>query len=71
MSKLKTNLKKPEHIGLCNTCGKRCYRTRKAAKAVSKQQHPSEVLSVYRCGEFFHIGHKSYAVTRGLVERNH
>lgn len=70
-SKIKNKQHIPDHIGLCEVCGKQCYGSRKAAKGAAHRNHPEEKLSIYRCNGFFHYGHKSYVVTRGLAERNH
>ena len=50
-------------------CGKRSFRTRGEAKAVAKRAHPSERLSVYRCGDGYHYGHLPANVRAGRVTR--
>lgn len=55
----------------CPECGKRCYLTRKAAKAAMRRFSRGEAnVSVYRCGDYFHFGHQPYSVRRGFEDRN-
>lgn len=54
----------------CPTCGKKQWYTRADAKAVAKKGHQGDSVNVYRCGEFFHIGHLPAAVRRGLSTRS-
>ena len=54
----------------CSECGKLRYFTRKAAKAARKRTNQGESMSVYRCGEFWHIGHTPWQIREGLQERS-
>jgi hypothetical protein len=54
----------------CSTCGKRRYRTRKAAKLALRKLNTSDSMSVYRCGEFWHFGHTPWQVRRGVTARH-
>ena len=46
----------------CPECGKRCYVTRKAAKAAARKYFPGLHIEEYRCGQWFH--HSSYPERR-------
>lgn len=56
-------------IGDCPLCGKLRYTSKKNAKATAKEQHPTEHLSVYPCGNYWHLGHLPYSVQRGWNPR--
>lgn len=59
------------HIGTCETCGKRCYTSKRDAKAAIRQrQHRAGRLSAYRCGPYWHIGHLHRAVAAGQLRRD-
>lgn len=56
-------------IKTCETCGKKCYASRKIAKDSARAVHPSERMSVYRCGDYWHYGHMPNAVRFGVLPR--
>lgn len=53
----------------CPDCGKLRYLNRKAARNGARRAHPGESMSVYRCGEYWHIGHTPTAIKLGYKER--
>lgn len=53
----------------CPTCGKRRYRSRKGGRDAIKRLGRAG-MSVYRCGEFWHIGHRPQQVRQGWIERD-
>lgn len=55
---------------VCPRCGKREWPTRKDAKAAARRFFPGERLSVYRCGDVWHLGHLPTAVRRGHITRD-
>lgn len=63
----------PEKTGsmhTCPTCGKRCYKTRAAAKRTRKRRFPGERMSVYLCGDLYHLGHLPSRVISGDKPRS-
>ena len=58
-------------IGLCQTCGKRSYPSKREARRARGQVagHDSRHLSVYRCGDWWHIGHLPRMIVRGDAAR--
>ena len=56
-------------IGTCRECGKLCWTSKKNAKSAAKREHPSERLAVYRCGQWWHYGHLTRAIQRGIAQR--
>lgn len=54
----------------CETCGKRAYHTRTAAKA-ARASLGDHTLSIYRCaaGAGFHLGHLAAGITRQTARR--
>lgn len=59
----------PDASGTCAKCGKYAFNTRKDAKRFIRRHLPTSKMSVYRCGDFYHIGHLAYVVRRGLSDR--
>lgn len=57
------------YVRICPECGKRCYRSRKAAKQAMRELQSGDQMSVYPCGEFWHFGHTPYGVLRGIRPR--
>jgi hypothetical protein len=53
----------------CPTCGKRRFLTRKAAKASRARLQTSDPITVYRCGEYWHIGHTPWQIRVGQTAR--
>ena len=39
----------------CASCGKKCYPTRKLARAVARVLYPGRRMRAYPCGEAFHV----------------
>lgn len=54
----------------CPTCGKLRYFTRKAAKAARHRTNRSDHISIYRCGDYFHIGHTPWQIRTSLQARS-
>lgn len=52
-------------VGVCPTCGKRRYPTRRDARRAARLAHPGEHMRAYPCGSFWHLGHPRYSGTRG------
>lgn len=64
--------KRPDNIvrwHTCDTCGKRAYRTKDDAKRARKLHHEPR-LGFYRCGDYYHIGHKDETVVSGQMSRS-
>ena len=57
-------------VGSCGTCGKRQFRTRKAARSTGRRLYPGQRLSQYECGDYWHIGHLPGAVRHGVIPRS-
>ena len=57
-------------LGTCMECGKRCYGSRSAAKRMLKRRFPGERMSVYKCGDFYHLGHLPGRVIAGDKARS-
>lgn len=53
----------------CSTCGKVCHNTRGQAKQ-AKKKYPHKHLSVYRCGDYFHVGNLPKSVIAGEISRD-
>jgi hypothetical protein len=53
--------------GTCPACGKRCYVSRRHARAAARVIDPA--MSAYRCGGYWHLGHLPEAVRRGRRTR--
>ena len=43
------------HAPECGTCGKKCYPSRKLARAVARILYPGTRMRAYACGEEFHV----------------
>lgn len=43
------------HAPECGTCGKKCYPSRKLARAVARILYPGTRMRAYGCGEEFHV----------------
>lgn len=54
----------------CTECGKFRYITRKAAKAARRRTNRHDSMSVYRCGDYWHIGHTPHQIRQGYAERS-
>lgn len=52
----------------CAACGKRGYPSKRAAKAL-KRHHADRDLSIYRCGDYWHVGHLAPRVKAGKESR--
>ena len=60
-----------QSYGACASCGKRSYKTRKAAKQVGRSLYPSAHLSAYRCVTgWWHYGNIPDAVIDGTISRD-
>lgn len=57
-------------VGICPRCGKQQYATKKAAKFVMRTRHPGDQMYIYKCGDFFHLAHKTYPAKRGIKSRD-
>lgn len=57
-------------LGTCEVCGKRCYLTKQAARRARSRRFPGERMSVYRCGDFYHLGHLPGRVIAGDKPRS-
>jgi len=56
--------------GRCPDCGKVCYSSKAGArKARRAAPHRGEHMSIYRCGEYYHLGHLAPDVIAGIVGR--
>jgi hypothetical protein len=59
---------------LCPDCGKRCYASRKQARAAERdlrgRGHYLDRLSPYRCGDWWHLGHLPRSVRDGIRSRD-
>lgn len=56
----------------CESCGKMCFTSRKAAKKYVTTHFRSDPQTVYRCDgnpEYFHFGHTPQLVARGVKRR--
>lgn len=56
-------------VCVCPRCGKNCFVRRKDAKKWSRGRLPGQNWSVYRCGEYWHYGHKPEAMRSGAKTR--
>jgi hypothetical protein len=54
-------------VATCRSCGKLCFRTRKEAKTYQRRYLRADHLNVYKCGDYFHLGHMPYLIARGVV----
>ena len=54
----------------CAECGKYRYFNRKAARRAARRYHPGDSMSVYRCGDFWHIGHTPWDIKASLAQRS-
>lgn len=54
----------------CQTCGKRAYPTRHAARQAKKKLPDRRGVSVYPCGHAWHVGHLPHAVRNGAITRH-
>jgi hypothetical protein len=57
-------------FGMCETHGKRFFYTRAAAKKFMRVRFPQEQMNVYRCGNWWHIGHLLPAAKQGKASRD-
>lgn len=58
--------------GICGSCGKRGYSTRKAARRAARRLFPEHRMSAYQChdgGTSWHFGHQPAALKRGAIDR--
>lgn len=54
----------------CGECGKVSYLSRAGARKARKAAaHRGEHMSVYRCGDYYHLGHLAPDVIAGIVGR--
>ena len=51
----------------CGACGKKCYPSRKLARAVARILYPDRKMRAYGCGEMFHL--TSQDADRAALER--
>lgn len=56
-------------LGTCEVCGKRCYESRRAARRAAHAIFPTQKVSAYRCGNFYHFGHLPKIVNDGTMSR--
>lgn len=58
-------------FGMCMTCDKHSYSSKKTAKAAARALHPGSGLRPYRCpaDAGWHIGHLASQVIRGKKSR--
>lgn len=56
-------------VGTCVVCGKKSFESRKSCRAAMRRYHPNGGMSVYKCGDYWHYGHQSYAVHRSMKAR--
>lgn len=57
------NSPRTRYIGICTTCGKKAFPTRKSARVALRDTHPelkASEMNVYQCGQFWHYGHRPY-----------
>jgi hypothetical protein len=52
-------------LGDCPLCGKRRYRSRRAARRAARLLYPGDRLRAYRCCGYWHIGHLRTRPTGG------
>lgn len=52
-------------VGVCPTCGKRRYPSRRDARKAARLAHPGDHLRAYLCGAFWHLGHPRHSGMRG------
>jgi hypothetical protein len=57
-------------VGVCSVDGKRCYLNRREAKKALKQHTRRHEMSVYECGNWWHLGHLPKAVKTGRKTRD-
>lgn len=57
------------HWNTCPDCGKKSYRTRKAARKMRRVYHPGDRQSAYECpyGNGWHYGHTPTYGRRGAA----
>lgn len=55
------------YVGICGTCGKHQFPDRKSARAAARDLHPHAVLRAYQCGIWWHYGHTSPWIKKGLA----
>lgn len=53
----------------CEECGKKRYTTRKGAR-LARRRTNGQHMSVYRCGEYWHIGHTPWQIRKGKEARS-
>ena len=56
-------------VGECPHCGKKRFPSRKTAKLAARQRPWLGRVSVYQCGDYWHIGHLGTQIRRGHVTR--
>lgn len=52
----KSHVVVPDHYD-CPRCGKRAYRSERAARLVARQLHGEDDIVAFRCGPAWHTGH--------------
>lgn len=57
------------YAGICPTCGKHEFPSKKIAKRAARQAHPGVHFSYYRCGTNWHYGHLPSRVLYGDMPR--
>lgn len=62
--------KRVHGIGRCPDCGKRRFRDRRDAKASARQRCPGEPVGAYRCGAYWHWGHRPRDVRNGTLDKD-
>lgn len=48
-----------EFVKECVVCGKRCYRSKRAAVQAARSIEVKTTMTPFRCGHYWHIGHSS------------
>jgi hypothetical protein len=58
-------------VSTCDDCGKRCFLAKGDAKrAIRSMKGRVGKLHVYRCGDYWHLGHIPTALARGRITRD-
>lgn len=55
-------------LGTCGLCGKYAYETRAKVKSRARLQ-AGQKLNIYRCGDYWHMGHLPQSVRNGALSK--
>lgn len=64
--------KHTEKVSIECPCGKRAYRSRKAARQKARNLYPESLMNVYKCPQVqdnWHMGHIPQDIRRGVISK--